>query len=209
MALSRTKVGLAISKKLKALLLTIRFLLMKTRKFPNFMKITADKIVANEQSVIVEAEAKKCNEQATEAIFLKNSCEHDLVEAIPALEAAERALKSLKREDITEMKAMKKPSQAIKMTMAAVSVMMEVKPDKKCKDGDPRIDPYWGPASKELLNDAKFLNRLQDYDRDNMSPMVIAKATAFTEDPEFDPEVVSKKGVICSCWSREMGACYG
>jgi dynein heavy chain, axonemal len=158
------------------------------------VKITADKIVANEQSVIVEAEAKKCNEQATEAIFLKNSCEHDLAEAIPALEAAERALKSLKREDITEMKAMKKPSQAIKMTMAAVSVMMEVKPDKKCKDGDPRIDPYWGPASKELLNDAKFLNRLQDYDRDNMSPMVIAKATAFTEDPEFDPEVVSKKG---------------
>jgi dynein heavy chain len=90
----------------------------------------------------------------------KNSCEADLAEAIPALEAAERALKSLKKDDITEMKAMKKPSQAIKMTMAAVSIMMDVKPDKKVKDGDPRIDPYWGPASKELLNDAKFLNRL-------------------------------------------------
>ena len=158
------------------------------------VKITTDKIIANEQSVIVEAEAKKCNEQALEATALKNSCEADLAEAIPALEAAERALKSLKRDDITEMKVMKKPSQAIKMTMAAVSIMMDVKPDKKVKDGDPRIDPYWGPASKELLNDAKFLNRLQDYDRDNMSPAVVAKAATFTEDPEFDPEVVAKKG---------------
>jgi dynein heavy chain, axonemal len=162
------------------------------------IKIAADKMLANEQNVIVEAEAMKCNEQALEATALKNSCECDLAEAIPALEAAERALKSLKREDITEMKAMKKPSQAIKMTMAAVSVMMEVKPDKKVKTGDPHIDPYWGPASKELLNDAKFLNRLQDYDRDNMSPAVVAKATAFTEDPEFDPEVVAKKGSLAA-----------
>jgi dynein heavy chain len=133
-------------------------------------------------------------EQALEATNMKNSCEADLSEAIPALEAAERALKSLKKDDITEMKAMKKPSMAIKMTMAACAIMMDVKPDKKVKDGDPRIDPYWGPASKELLNDAKFLNRLQDYDRDNMNPIVVAKAATFTEDPEFDPDVVAKKG---------------
>jgi dynein heavy chain len=162
------------------------------------VKITADKIVANEQSVIVEAEAKKCNEQAREANELKVSCENDLAEAIPALEAAERALKNLDKSDIVEMKAMKKPSNAIKMTMAAISIMLEVKPDKKVKDGDPRIDPYWGPATKELLNDPRFLQRLQTYDRDNMDPEIVAKAKGFTDDPEFDPEVVAKKGSMAA-----------
>ncbi|KAJ1435246.1 dynein heavy chain, partial [Ochromonadaceae sp. CCMP2298] len=160
--------------------------------------ITADREVASEQSVVVEAEAAKCNEQAKEAGALKESCEADLAEAIPALEAAEKALKNLDKSDITEMKAMKKPSLAIKMTMAAISIMLGVKPDKKMKEGDPRIDPYWVPASKELLNDPRFLQRLQTYDRDNMNPDVVTKAKTFTDDPEFDPEVVAKKGSMAS-----------
>ena len=57
------------------------------------VKITADKIVANEQSVIVGAEAAECNKIAEGANELKTSCETDLAEAIPALEAAEKALK--------------------------------------------------------------------------------------------------------------------
>ena len=156
--------------------------------------ITADRKVANEQSIIVAGEAEKCNAQAVEASTLKKSCEDDLAEAIPALEAAERALKNLDKSDITEMKAMKKPSPAIKSVMAACCIMLGVKPDKKMKEGDPRIDPYWQPAVKNLLNDARFLQRLQNYDRDNMDPNVVTKAKEFTEDPEFDPEVVAKKG---------------
>ena len=158
------------------------------------VQVTADRIVANEQSVIVNAEAEKCEKQANEATDLKNSCESELALAIPALEAAEKALKSLDKSDITEMKAMKKPSNAIKMTMAAVCVMMEVKPDKKVKDGDPRIDPYWGPATKELLGDSKFLQRLVGYKRDEMKPSVVELGTTFVEDPDFDPKIVASKG---------------
>ena len=156
--------------------------------------ITADRVVANEQSIIVNGEAKKCDQQAKEATTLKESCEADLAEAIPALEAAEKALKNLDKSDITEMKAMKKPSMAIKMTMAAICIMLGTKPDKKMKEGDPRIDPYWIPATKEILNDPRFLVRLQTYDRDNMKPDVVAEAKTFTDDPEFDPDVVAKKG---------------
>lgn len=156
--------------------------------------ITADRKVASAQSIVVEAEAQKCNVQAAEATLLKNSCEADLAEAIPALEAAERALSALDKSDITEMKAMKKPSNAIKMVMAATCIMMDVKPNKKMKEGDPRIDPYWEPAVKNLLNDTRFLQRLQQYDRDNMDPAMVIQAKTFTDDPEFDPEVVAKKG---------------
>jgi dynein heavy chain len=160
--------------------------------------ITADRKVAHEQSVVVNAEAVICNQQAQEANALKQQCEAGLAEAIPALEAAERALNSLDKSDIVEMKAMKKPSPAIKSVMAACCIMLDVKPDKKVKEGDPRIDPYWGPAVKNLLNDTKFLQRLQTYDRDNMNPDIVAKAKEFTDDPEFDPEVLAKKGSVAA-----------
>jgi len=99
---------------------------------------------------VVSAEAAIAQGEADIVSGQKSSVEADLAEAIPALEAAERALKGLDKADIVEMKAMKKPSMAIKMTMAAISVLMEVKPDKKVKEGDPRIDPYWGPPPRSF-----------------------------------------------------------
>ena len=158
------------------------------------VRVSADRIVANEQSKVVGVEAEACAVQAKDANELAASCEAGLAEALPALAAAEAALKNLSKADITEMKAMKKPSMAIKSVMAACCIMLGVPPDKKCKEGDPRIDPYWEPATKNLLNDAKFLSRLVEYDRDNMDPKVVTLAKTFTDDPEFDPEVVAKKG---------------
>lgn len=40
------------------------------------------------------------------------------------------ALNTLKPADITVVKSMKNPPQAIKLVMAAVCVMLEIKPDK-------------------------------------------------------------------------------
>jgi dynein heavy chain len=158
------------------------------------VKVSADRKVADAQAVLVNAEAAECGKQADAANAIKAECEADLAEAIPALQAAEKALKSLDKSDITEMKAMKKPSHAIKMVMAACCHMFGIKPDKKVKEGDMKIDPFWPPAVKELLGDPKFLSRLQTYDRDNMSSTVVEAAKKFTEDPDFAPDVVAKKG---------------
>lgn len=43
-----------------------------------------------------------CNSQAEESRTLKSSCEADLAEALPALESAVSALKSLSKGDIVE-----------------------------------------------------------------------------------------------------------
>jgi dynein heavy chain len=162
------------------------------------IRITADRVVANEKSVVVEADAAVCNEQATQAKALKDTCEAELGKALPALKSAEQALKSLDKSDIVEMKVMKKPSAAIKMTMAAICILFKVKPDRKVKDGDPRVDPFWGPATKELLGDSHFLKKLQTFDKDKMDPDIVAKVKGFTDDPDFDPEVVAKKGSVAA-----------
>ncbi len=45
---------------------------------------------------------------------------------IPALESAVKALKTLSKNDIVEVKAMKKPPPGVKLTMEAVCLMMKV-----------------------------------------------------------------------------------
>ena len=55
--------------------------------------MAADEAVANAAAAASEA--------------IKDECEHDLMEAIPALEAAVAALNTLKPADISEVKAMK------------------------------------------------------------------------------------------------------
>ena len=58
-------------------------------------------------SQVVAADEAIANEAAAAAQAIKDECEADLAEAIPALEAAVAALNTLKPADITEVKAMK------------------------------------------------------------------------------------------------------
>ncbi|CAM9113690.1 unnamed protein product [Choristocarpus tenellus] len=164
------------------------------------IQIAKDTEVANEKKEVVENEAIICNAKAEESRTLKASCEADLAEALPALEAAISALKSLSKGDIVEVKVMKKPPQAVKLVMEAVCIMMGVKAEK-VKDpngGTKKIDDYWGAAQKHLLGDSRFLQNLMDYDKDNMDAVMVEKVkTAYTDDADFDPDKV-KKGSLAA-----------
>lgn len=56
-------------------------------------------------SMLFELQEVICNAQAEESRALKASCEADLAEALPALESAVSALKSLSKGDIVEVNA--------------------------------------------------------------------------------------------------------
>jgi len=56
---------------------------------------------------VVAADEAVANEAAAAAQAIKDECENDLAEAIPALDAAIAALNTLKPADITEVRAMK------------------------------------------------------------------------------------------------------
>lgn len=52
------------------------------------------------------------------------------------------------------------------------------------------IEDFWGP-SKKLLNDIKFLEGLQNYDKDNIPPAVMKKLmTTVMQDEGFVPEKI-------------------
>uniref|UniRef100_A0A8B9VSH1 Dynein axonemal heavy chain 12 n=1 Tax=Anas zonorhyncha TaxID=75864 RepID=A0A8B9VSH1_9AVES len=139
---------------------------------------------------IVKVDEEIATEKAEEAQALKNECESDLAEAIPALEAALNALDTLKPSDISIVKSMKNPPSGVKLVMAAVCVMKDIKPERI---PDPSgTGDYWGP-SKKLLGDMNFLKDLKEYDKDNIPAAVMQKIRAeYLTNPEFDPPKVAK-----------------
>lgn len=58
----------------------------------------------SEEEAVASAEAAKVQ-------AIKDECEADLAEALPALQAAIKALDTLTKNDITEVKGMKSPPQ--------------------------------------------------------------------------------------------------
>ena len=141
----------------------------------------------------VKADEEIANEQAAASQKLKDECEAELAEAMPALEEALAALDTLKPADITIVKSMKNPPAGVKLVMSAVCVMKDIKPDRATdpSTGQKVLD-YWGP-SKRLLGDMNFLGMLKEYDKDNMPNHVVTKIrTEYITNPDFDPAKVAK-----------------
>lgn len=136
-----------------------------------------------------------CGQQAAAAQEIRDECETDLLQALPALRSAVEALKELTSSDIVVVKSMKKPPEGVKLVLAAVCIVLkvnnhapsprlcvvsrcsqawwvcprQVKPDTKDRrTGKP---DYWRAAQKNLLNDTRFVKRLRTYDKDKMSGM--------------------------------------
>ncbi|KAM6924384.1 dynein axonemal heavy chain 12 [Xenentodon cancila] len=156
--------------------------------------IEVESIEVEAKSKVVRVDEEAATIKASEAQALKNECESDLAKAIPALEAALSALDTLKPTDITIVKSMKNPPSGVKLVMAAVCVMKEVKPDKRADPARPgeKIFDYWGP-SKKLLGDMNFLRDLKEYDKDNIPVPVMQKIrNEYMTNRDFDPSIVAK-----------------
>ncbi len=120
---------------------------------------------------MVKADEAVDNEQASVAKGIKDECDSDLAKAIPILEAALSALNTLTPADITVVKSMKNPPAPVKLTMEAICILKGIKAERipDPSGSGKKIEDYWGP-SKRLLGDMKFLQNLQEYDKDNIPP---------------------------------------
>ncbi|CAG0920877.1 unnamed protein product [Notodromas monacha] len=173
------------------------------------IKIEKDTVNVESQKEVVAADEAASNEAAAAAQAIKDDCENELAEALPALNAAVSALNTLKPADITLVKAMKNPPGGVKLVMEAVCVMLDRKPEKKA---DPAvlgkyIDDWW-TTSQKVLGDLRFLDTLRSYDKDNILPHIMAKIREkYILNPDFDPEVikdVSRACVNLCKWVRAM-----
>ncbi|KAG7500858.1 dynein heavy chain 3, axonemal [Solea senegalensis] len=173
------------------------------------IKIEGETVEVDAKKEVVTADEKVANDAAEAASEIKDDCEKDLAEALPALEAALSALNTLKPAHITEVKSMKNPPGPVKLVMESICIMKGIKPEKK---PDPSgsgkmVEEFWGP-SKKLLADQKFLESLKTYDRDNIPAIYIKKIRdKYIDNPDFHPSVIKNVSSACEglCkWVRAM-----
>ena len=112
----------------------------------------------------IQAEEKVVKEAVDAANKIKSECQHDLAEAMPALKAAEDALKVLDKKQIDLLKAMKKPPNVIRVVMKALCLLMYPNPTEKVKNQETlKMEVDWWAASMKLLGNPKLLDQLLDY----------------------------------------------
>ena len=178
------------------------------------INIDKDKASAAETKVVVEQEEASANKLAAETKAIADDAQADLDKALPALEKAVECLEKLKKGDIDEVKAMKTPPGAVKVTMEAALIMFGIKP-KLVNDPDQmgkKMKDWWGTAQAGILQDAKgLLQSLKDYDKDNIPEATINEVKRLVEDPSFTFETVDKASKACSgicLWVHAMYTYY-
>nr|XP_046240546.1 dynein axonemal heavy chain 1 [Scatophagus argus] len=170
--------------------------------------IKKDTMVAEETRKSVQEEEAKASEKARFAGAIAADAQRDLDEALPALDAALASLKSLNKNDVTEVRGMQRPPPGVKMVMEAVCIMKGIKP-KKVPGEKPgtKIDDYWEPGKGLLQDPGKFLESLFKYDKDNIPDSVISLVQPYIDNEEFQPASIAKVSKACTSicqWVRAM-----
>jgi len=185
-------------------------LVIKSREVSELMiKIEQDKVEADAKKEVVEADEAVAAKAAGEANEIKTDCEADLAVALPALEAAIKALNTLTSKDIGVVKGFTSPPGAVKLVIEAVCIMKGIKPERK---PDPNgsgkmVEDFWGPG-KKMLSDMRFLDSLKNYDKDNIDAKIIKVIREkYSCNPDFDPEKIKSVSTACyglCSWVRAM-----
>ncbi|KIZ07415.1 Dynein heavy chain 17, axonemal [Monoraphidium neglectum] len=162
---------------------------------------------ADKVKEVVQREEAAAAGEAAKVKAIKDECEADLAEALPALEAALRALDTLTKNDITEVKGMKSPPSGVKLVLEAVCILKGVKPVRlKDTNTGQMVDNYW-EASKKMLMEDDFLGGLKRYDKDHIDPGVVKKIQAYVANPDFTPDKIqqaSQAAYGLCCWVRAI-----
>ncbi|XP_003505691.1 dynein heavy chain 6, axonemal isoform X1 [Cricetulus griseus] len=169
-------------------------LLQKSQDVEALMeKLAVDQENADQVRTVVQEDEAVAKVKAEETQAIADDAQRDLEEALPALDAANKALDSLDKADISEIRVFTKPPDLVMTVMEAISILLNAKPD-------------W-PTAKQLLGDSNFLRRLLEYDKENIKPQILAKLQRYINNPDFVPEKVEKVSKACKSmcmWVRAM-----
>ncbi|XP_038615472.1 dynein heavy chain 6, axonemal [Tachyglossus aculeatus] len=156
-------------------------------------KLAVDQESADQVRRVVQEDEAVAKVKAEETQAIADDAQRDLDEALPALEAANKALDSLDKADISEIRVFTKPPDLVMTVMEAISILLNAKPD-------------WTTA-KQLLGDSNFLKRLLEYDKENIKPHILSKLQKYINNPDFVPDKVEKVSKACKSmcmWVRAM-----
>ncbi|CAH1986862.1 unnamed protein product [Acanthoscelides obtectus] len=147
-------------------------------------KVSIEKNLADEEEEKVATIAEEVSKK-------QKDCEEDLRKAEPALIAAQEALNTLNKANLTELKSFGSPPAAVTNVTAAVMVLLS-------QDGKVPKDRSWKAAKIVMAKVDTFLDALINYDKENIHPEVIKSIEPYLRNPEFEPEFVRSKSAAAA-----------
>ena len=114
-------------------------------------------------------------------------CERDLVKAEPALVAAQEALNTLNKANLTELKSFGSPPPAVLMVTEAVMILVNGSKGKIPKDRS------WNKVKAMMNKVDQFLDGLINYEKDDIHQSILIALEPYLKNPQFDPAFVKSK----------------
>ncbi|BES91272.1 dynein heavy chain [Nesidiocoris tenuis] len=142
--------------------------------------------IVSREKAIVQEEERKCQIIEEDVTLKQKMCEQDLEKAMPALDAAQDALNTLNKTNLTEMKSFGTPPEAVAKVASAVMVLL-------AKKGKIPKDRSWKAAKAMMGSADAFLNNLVNYQKESIHPEIVKAIQPYLADPEFTPENVITK----------------
>lgn len=146
--------------------------------------------VQTEKNMVAEEE-QKVRAIEEDVSVRAQMCEEDFRRAQPLLIAAQEALNTLNKNNLTELKSFGTPPNAVVNVCAAVLVLFSPK-------GKIPKDRSW-KACKLLMGKVdQFLHDLINYDKEHIPPDVIKALLPYINNPEFNPEKIRSKSIAAA-----------
>jgi dynein heavy chain len=148
--------------------------------------VNKDKAIADEKEQVVSAEAVVVNKKASEAKAIADDAEADLALAKPELEAAERAVQSLDKNSINEIKAFTTPPEGVVFVMKAIMILLGGKTD-------------WKEIKKYISDVNGFLKELMTFNVEKVKDKTWEKVRKdYINSPNFEPSRVKSVNIAAA-----------
>ncbi|XP_065549401.1 dynein axonemal heavy chain 9 isoform X2 [Lathamus discolor] len=147
-------------------------------------KVSREKAVADEEEQKVALITQEVEQK-------QKDCEEDLAKAEPALAAAQAALNTLNKKNLTELRSFGSPPSAVSNVTAAVMVLM-------APGGRIPKDRSWKAAKAAMARVDGFLDSLIKFDKENIHENCLKALQPYLQDPKFKPEFVTTKSLAAA-----------
>ncbi|XP_069786102.1 dynein axonemal heavy chain 17-like isoform X3 [Narcine bancroftii] len=146
--------------------------------------VTKNKRIADEE----EKKVQIINENVREK---QHACEEDLAKAEPALIAAQEALNTLNKSNLTELKSFGSPPDAVVLVTGAVMILL-------APSGKVPKDRSWKAAKVMMGKVDGFLDTLINYDKERIPETSLKAFRPILENPMFDADFVGTKSIAAA-----------
>ncbi|GLG99541.1 Dynein heavy chain, cytoplasmic [Gryllus bimaculatus] len=148
--------------------------------------VSAEQEKVTMEKAIADAEEAKVRIIEEDVSVKQKVCEADLAKAEPALIAAQEALNTLNKNNLTELKSFGSPPDAVVNVVGAVMVLFSQR-NKIPKDRS------WKACKMMMGKVDAFLESLLCYDKDNIHHEIVKAVKEYLNDTEFNPDHIRSK----------------